>query len=178
MELGALVCTPRNPDCPACPLQRLCKAHRADTVEFRPVASGRQKKIDITMACAILRQGTDFYIQQRLPDDIWGGLWEFPGGRLEAGESPEQAARREVLEETGWKINELSALTTVTHHYTRYRVTLHAFLAALAPDAQKPVLTAASQYAWVSLAQIQDHPFPAGHRQLVAVLRANFPEIR
>jgi len=176
MELGALVCTPKNPDCPACPLQRHCKAHRADTVEFRPVASGRQKKIDITMACVILRRGEHVYIQQRLADDIWGGLWEFPGGRLEAEESPEQAARREVLEETGWEINELRALTTVIHHYTRYRVTLHAFLATLAADAPEPVLTAASQYAWVSLARIQDHPFPAGHRQIVGVLRAHFPE--
>jgi A/G-specific adenine glycosylase len=113
-----------------------------------------------------------------LPDDIWGGLWEFPGGRLEAGESPEQAARREIREETGWEVGELTALATVTHHYTRYRVTLHGFLATLSPAAPEPVLTAASQYAWVSLPHLQDHPFPAGHRRLVAMLYAYFPENR
>jgi len=178
MELGALVCTPKNPDCPACPLQRHCTAHRADTVEFRPVASGRQKKIDITMACVILRKEEMFFIQQRLPNDIWGGLWEFPGGRLEAGESPEQAARREIEEETGWKTNELTMLATVTHQYTRYRVTLHGFLSVLSPTAPEPVLTSASRHAWVSLPQIRDYPFPAGHRQLVEILHAHFPENR
>jgi len=178
MELGALVCTPKNPDCPACPLKPHCQAHRADTVEFRPVPTGKQKKIDITMACGILRKGDFFYIQQRLPDDIWGNLWEFPGGRLEAGESPEQAARREIREETGWEVSELTALATVTHHYTRYRVTLHGFLATLPSTAAHPVLTAASRSAWASLDHIGEYPFPAGHRQLVAALRSHFPENR
>ncbi len=178
MELGALVCTPRNPDCPVCPLQPFCQAHRVDTVEFRPVPTGKQKKIDIAMACGILRKGEAFYIQQRLPDDIWGNLWEFPGGRLEAGESPEQAARREIREETGWEVGELTAFTTVIHHYTRYRVTLHAFFTRLPPTAPEPVLTAASHCAWVSLEHLGDYPFPAGHRQLVAALRVRFPEIR
>ncbi|MCL2790773.1 MAG: (deoxy)nucleoside triphosphate pyrophosphohydrolase [Desulfobulbus sp.] len=123
-----------------------------------------------------MQKGEEFYIQQRLPHDIWGGLWEFPGGRLEAGESPEQAARREIREETGWETGELTILATVTHHYTRYRVTLHGFLATLSATAPEPVLTAASQYAWVSLPHIQDYPFPAGHRQLVEILRHIFQE--
>ncbi|WP_028318997.1 A/G-specific adenine glycosylase [Desulfobulbus elongatus] len=178
MELGALVCTPKKPACTACPLQPHCQAYRADTVEFRPLPADRQKKIDIAMACGILRKGSDFYIQQRLPDDIWGGLWEFPGGRLEAGESPEQAARREIKEETGWDVDGLIPLATVTHHYTRYRVTLHGFLTTLPATAPEPVLTAASRHAWVPLAQLRDYPFPAGHRQLVAALHAHFPEIR
>jgi len=179
MELGALVCTPKKPTCAFCPVQMHCRAHRADTVEFRPLPTGRQKKIDITMACGILRQGSNYFIQQRLPDDIWGGLWEFPGGRLEAGESPEQAAIREIREETGWQVTGLVPFATVTHQYTRYRVTLHSFLGTLPSSLAKPELTAASQYAWVSLAQLPDYPFPAGHRQLVAALGTKFfPEIR
>lgn len=179
MELGALVCTPKKPACTSCPVQIHCRAYRADTVEFRPLPSSRQKKIDITMACGILRRGSEFFIQQRLPDDIWGGLWEFPGGRLEEGETPEQAAVREIREETGWQVNGLVPLTTVIHHYTRYRVTLHGFLCSLPRSSTEPVLTAASQYAWVSLAQLPDYPFPAGHRQLVTTLRmTSFPEIR
>ena len=179
MELGALVCTPKKPACTTCPVQIHCRAHRADTVEFRPLPSSRQKKIDITMACGILRRGSEFFIQQRLPDDIWGGLWEFPGGRLEEGETPEQAAIREIREETGWQVNGLVPLTTVIHHYTRYRVTLHGFLCSLPRSSTEPVLTAASQHAWVSLDQLPDYPFPAGHRQLVTTLRmTSFPEIR
>lgn len=172
MELGALVCTPKKPACTLCPVQIHCRAHRADTVEFRPLPTGKQRKIEITMACGIIRNGQEYFIQQRLPDDIWGGLWEFPGGRLEEGERPEQAAAREIEEETGWRISDLTPFTTVVHHYTRYRVTLHGFTCELPYGAAAPSLTAASRYAWVPLAQLGDYPFPAGHRQLVAALRA------
>lgn len=159
------------PDCPACPVQAHCTALRRDTVEFRPLPTARDKRIDIVMACVILCRGDRFFIQQRLADDIWGGLWEFPGGRLEENETPLAAARRELVEETGWQVERLEPLDTVIHHYTRYRVTLHAFIAALPGDAGAARLTAAQQSAWVTAAQLADYPFPAGHRRLAQHLR-------
>jgi A/G-specific adenine glycosylase len=174
MELGALVCTPKKPACAICPVQMHCRAFRSDTVEFRPLPGSKQQKIEIVMACGIMRKGSKFFIQQRLHDDIWGGLWEFPGGRLEQGESPLEAAIREIKEETGWQVGKPVPFSTVIHHYTRYRVTLHSFLCFLPTSMPEPVLTAASQYAWVSLAQLAQYPFPAGHRQLVAALNQYF----
>jgi A/G-specific adenine glycosylase len=170
MELGALVCTPKKPACPLCPVQPHCRAYRADTVEFRPLPPARHKRIDIIMACGVIQVGKQFFIQQRLADDIWGGLWEFPGGRLLEGESPEQCALREVEEETGWQVSEPAFFATVVHHYTRYRVTLHAFICRPPDPLPEPVLTAASRCAWVPLARLADYPFPAGHRQLVTAL--------
>ena len=180
MELGALVCTPKKPACAICPVQQHCRAHRADTVECRPLPSGKHKKIEIVMACAILQHQGKFFIQQRLTEDIWGGLWEFPGGRLEEGEQPMQAAIREVAEETGWQVSDLTAFTTVVHHYTRYRVTLHGYLGELRTAPIPPALTAAQQYAWVSMVELAQYPYPAGHRLLVAALREGgfFPENR
>lgn len=171
MELGALVCTPKKPTCTVCPVQQHCRAYRADTVEFRPLPSSKQKKIDIIMACAILHYHGKYFIQQRLSEDIWGGLWEFPGGRLEEGEHPQQAAMREVTEETGWQVSDLSPFQTVVHHYTRYRVTLHGFVGLLTASPIPPALTAAQQYAWVGLDELAQYPFPAGHRLLVAALQ-------
>ena len=174
MELGALVCTPRRPDCPACPVQAHCLALHRDTVEFRPLPTARDKRIDIVMACVVLCRDDRFFIQQRLADDIWGGLWEFPGGRLEDGETPTAAARREVAEETGWQVGQLEPLDTVIHHYTRYRVTLHGFVGALPEGAGAAQLTAAQRSAWVTAAQLADYPFPAGHRRLAQRLRRDF----
>ncbi len=171
MELGALICTPKKPACTICPVQDHCLALRADTVDLRPLPAARQQRIDIVMACGIIRRGSLFFIQQRLLDDIWGGLWEFPGGRLQEEETPVEAAVREVDEETGWRVSELMSFTTVVHHFTRYRVTLHSFFCTGPTPLTEPVLTAASQYAWVSLAQLSDFPFPAGHRQLVKALQ-------
>ena len=174
MELGALVCTPRRPDCPACPVQDHCLALRRDTVEFRPLPTARDKRIDIVMACVVLCRDDRFFIQQRLADDIWGGLWEFPGGRLEDGETPLAAAQREVAEETGWQVGQLEPLDTVIHHYTRYRVTLHGFVAPLPEGAGEVRLTAAQRSAWGTAAQLADYPFPAGHRRLAQRLRRDF----
>ena len=174
MELGALVCTPRRPDCPACPVQDHCLALRRDTVEFRPLPTARDKRIDIVMACVVLCRDDRFFIQQRLADDIWGGLWEFPGGRLEDGETPLVAARREVAEETGWQVGQLEPLDTVIHHYTRYRVTLHGFVGHLPENIGEVRLTAAQRSAWVTAAQLADYPFPAGHRRLAQRLRRDF----
>lgn len=171
MELGALVCTPKNPECRFCPLTPHCLALTRDTVALRPVLSKRPGRIDISMACGIIERHGLIYIQQRLENDIWGGLWEFPGGRLEEGETPAQAATREILEETGWQVRLKNSYRTVIHYYTRYRVTLHSFFCSLeAGQSLEPTLTAASRHAWVDKATLLQYPFPAGHRQLVAGL--------
>ncbi len=172
MELGGLVCTPREPGCGLCPVQTECLAYHHATVAQRPCRKrARRKQVVIEMACCLIWNRQRLYIQQRLSDDVWGGLWEFPGGQLEPGESPAEAARREVLEETGLRLGRLALLATVVHHYSHYRVILHGFMARLASPDQQPVLRAASHCHWVQVDDLERYPFPAGHRQLVAKLR-------
>jgi A/G-specific adenine glycosylase len=170
MELGALVCTPKNPDCSNCPVQQQCRALEAGTVAERPVKEAGKQVIDIVMACTILIRDKKIFIQQRQYEDVWGGLWEFPGGRMKTGESPAETAVRELLEETELQPGPLETYTTVTHFYTRYRVTLHSFLAEMKGNVQ-PRLHAALQYRWVSPDELEKYPFPAGHRRLVEKLK-------
>lgn len=173
MELGALICTPKKTDCPACPLMEHCEALQADTVSQRPLPKTRKKVVDIVMACGIIWRDGAVYIQQRLEEDIWGGLWEFPGGRLKNGESPENAVVREIQEETAFVVQDIQPFKTVTHHYTKYRVTLHGFFCSLAKPGHKPVLQAASQYRWIAVPDLAAFPYPSGHRQLVQALLKN-----
>lgn len=170
MELGALVCTPKRTDCHSCPLKSHCKALQAGTVNLRPVPAKPKKVIDIVMACGIIQQDGKVYIQQRLEDDIWGGLWEFPGGRLKEGESPENGVVREIEEETAFAVKDVKPFKTVIHYYTKYKVTLHAFFCRLTSSGEKPVLQAASQYRWSDVAELAGYPYPSGHRQLVQAL--------
>ena len=168
MELGALICKPKNPDCPTCPVHQCCQALEAGTVAERPVPGKKQQKIEIVMACAIISQGDQLYIQQRLAKDVWGDLWEFPGGRLKDGETPMQAATREVAEETEFRVIDLREFSTVVHYYTKYRVTLHSFYCQLQEDCQPtPALHAASQFQWVNRSELNNFAFPSGHRKLI-----------
>ena len=172
MELGALVCKPKNPQCDACPLRNHCRALATDSIGRRPVPAKKEQKIDITMSCALIFHADRLFIQQRLADDVWGGLWEFPGGRLKEGETSKQAARREVFEETEFLVIDLQPFATVVHHYTQYRVTLHSFCCSLSRRKTTPVLHAASRFHWATMQELREYPFPSGHRQLISKLLA------
>lgn len=167
MELGALVCTPRNPDCSSCPLRPRCRALRGHTVDKRPVLKEKQPSVRIEMATGILLRKGKIFIQKRPAAGVWPNLWEFPGGRLEPGESPEAALIREYREETEWEIDALEKLRIVRHSYTRYRVTLHGYCCRLAPGSGAPVLHAAQEYRWVEPTELANFAFPTGHRQLI-----------
>ncbi len=67
-------------------------------------------------------------IQQRRDGTDCAGLWEFPGGKLETGESPRMALQRELKEELGIEISKLSFLSTLNHDYEHAHVSLHSYL--------------------------------------------------
>ncbi len=174
MELGALICTPKNPACPQCPLTSFCIAHRDGLIPVRPVLQKGREQITIEMATGVLAHPHGhglFFIQQRLADDVWGSLWEFPGGRLKDEESPEQAIIREFFEETGFTVRVDKKITSITHYYTRYKVILHCFLCTLdvleSAECPDPILYAAQEYRWVSFPELAEFAFPAGHRKLI-----------
>ena len=92
------------------------------------------------MATGILKRDGRLLIQKRKSHGVWANLWEFPGGRLESGETPEMALVREYAEETELKIGRLEKITTVRHSYTIYRVTLHCYFCSLEDTGFEPVL--------------------------------------
>jgi A/G-specific adenine glycosylase len=125
------------------------------------------------MATGVLNRRGKIFIQQRLADDVWGSLWEFPGGRLKPDETPEEAVVREFEEETGFQVEVTAEIQTVIHHYMRYKVTLHGFSCSLIEDCTEPVLQAAQDFRWVSLHELADYGFPAGHRKLIDYMAAS-----
>lgn len=177
MDFGALVCRPRNPECGICPVGQKCLSYLGNFVEDRPVKKTRQKTIIIEMSTGLLVRNGYVYIQQRLDDDIWGGLWEFPGGRLEEGESPDLAVIREFREETGFHVEVCRKITTVTHFFTKYKVILHCFQCRLKQESILPELHAAQKFHWVKDGQLEGYGFPAGHRKYIDYIKKNCPDI-
>jgi A/G-specific adenine glycosylase len=171
MELGALVCIARNPRCKICPISIHCQAFSADLVAERPVPKGPAKTVFIEMVTGILEHDDRILIQKRKPTGVWPNLWEFPGGRLEPGETPEMALVREYQEETELRVGNLAKITTVQHSYTIYRVTLHCFNCSLMDGRSKPVLHGAQEYRWVRPSELSNFAFPSGHRKLLQFLQ-------
>jgi A/G-specific adenine glycosylase len=171
MELGALVCRPRKPECPACPLAAFCLGRARGTAESRPVLKPGPEIVRIAMACGVLCARGRVYIQKRRRNDVWPGLWEFPGGVLEPGESPEEALVREVREETGLAVAPAGKIAVVRTSYTRYRITLHGFFCQAAPgvdpEADRQLLEA-DEARFVPPADLGLFAFPSGHARLLA----------
>jgi A/G-specific adenine glycosylase len=167
MDLGGLVCKPKNPACDSCPVAEFCAALQAGRVHERPVVTASAKTIPIEMATGVLTCQGLLFIQQRLADDVWGSLWEFPGGRLETGETPEEAVIREYREETGFVVEIIAEITTVIHHYMHYKVVLHAFSCRLTGGCTEPELREAQDFRWVVPQDLARYGFPAGHRKLI-----------
>ncbi len=171
MELGALICR-KKPLCAQCPVQIFCESYRLNIVQERPVPGKRAPISPLLVVTGVLQSEGKIYVQKRLPEGVWGSLWEFPGGRIEEGESPEEAIVREYKEETGFDVEIENKYTVIKHGYTTYRITLHCFGLRLKKGESQPIpiLTAASKYAWASLEDIAKLAMPAAHRKLADIL--------
>ncbi|MDD4700765.1 MAG: A/G-specific adenine glycosylase [Desulfovibrio sp.] len=178
MELGALVCR-KKPLCGVCTLAAFCISLHLGIADQRPVPGKRVVIKPVNAVTGVLRVGEHVFVQKRLPSGVWGNLWEFPGGRVETDETPEQAAVREFMEETGFEVRVTANYGTIRHGYTTYRLTLHCFgleLASPCEDAEAenipegcpppPQLTAALKYRWATPEELENLAMPAAHRKL------------
>lgn len=164
MDLGALICTPRDPTCEACPLSKSCKANQLGVQNQRPVKVSRPEIPHYLVSSAIIRRNQRVLIAQRPPRGLLGGLWEFPGGKVEPGEDLVISLQREICEELGVEINIGSPFGIYQHAYTHFRVTLHAFLCEL--NGRRPRALFHTQIAWSSIANLPDYPMGKIDRQI------------
>jgi A/G-specific adenine glycosylase len=166
MELGALVCRSRDPQCLDCPIRSLCRAARDGTQETIPRPRKlRLEKIEVVVA--IIEESGRILIQQRPAGGLLAGLWEFPGGKVERGESLTSALRREICEELGVGISAIRHLTTVRHAYTRFEATLHAYACRVQKHSR---LATGPRRRWVTLRTIGKYPLPSGSVKIVDFL--------
>ncbi len=165
MELGALICRPKNPLCLLCPVSRFCQAYKSGEQEIIPHPRKRSyKKIEAVVG--IVQKQGKFLIQKRPSNGLLADLWEFPGGKIKKNEKPEEALRREIKEELGTDTTLGELLTTVQHSYTQFQVKLYAFSCSLEsePRASKKSLR------WVTLKGMRRFPFPSGSARIIKCL--------
>jgi 8-oxo-dGTP diphosphatase len=126
-----------------------------------------QKVIDVA-AGLVFREGR-LLITQRRPDDHLGGLWEFPGGKREPGESFEACLRRELIEELGLEVEPGELVESITHSYPEKTVHLRFYRCACGSGELQ--LLGCQAAVWVRLDELNQYHFPAADAKLLQLLR-------
>ena len=163
MELGATHCSRTKPACLLCPVQTLCQANAQGLTDVLPEKTIRKPSPHFYIAGAVIWKQGLIYIQQRPADGLLGGLWEFPGGKQEPGETMEQTTLREIQEETGMQIILGKAWPPVKHAYTHFKITLQLFNATWQqgePETKQP-------YLWVEPQKLCQFAFPKANKVIV-----------
>ena len=125
----------------------------------------------IDVAAALVFREGKLLITQRHPDAHLGGLWEFPGGKRESGETFQECLARELREELGIEIAVGDLVESVTHAYPEKTVHLRFFQCRWLRH--EPRLLDCPAFKWVTPAELQDHQFPAADARLLKRLSRN-----
>ena len=127
MELGATVCTPKSPDCPQCPVRKICAARVMGREREIPPVARRVRVQSAEWVTAAVRFGEAWLFVQRPPTGLWASLWELPSEPLAEGESLEAARNRIAARLPDGCMLEPTSQAPVTRQLTHRRLTFHPF---------------------------------------------------
>lgn len=167
MELGAMVCTPRNPQCLPCPARKICLACQEQRTSELPNLVKREAPTARRFIAFVIEHHGKYLVRQRPEGIVNSHLWEFPNVEIvdhaDSTKADEALLAREFL---GCAPDTVEFLGTVKHSITRYRITLNAYLTGFKP---RP---AGLEGVWKSPAAMRRLAFTAAHKKL-ASLAAN-----
>ncbi|BAQ60039.1 mutator mutT protein [Geminocystis sp. NIES-3708] len=124
------------------------------------------KKIGIAV---IINDKQEILIDKRLPTGLMANLWEFPGGKIEKGETPQDCIKREIKEELGVDIIINHHLLDITHRYSEFIVTLSVYICEIITG--KPKTLECAEIRWVTVSQLDDFEFPSANQEIILALR-------
>jgi A/G-specific adenine glycosylase len=169
MELGAMVCKPQHPHCTRCPLEKACLADRFGLVTEYPKKVKKPSTPVYRIAVGVVFKSSRVLITRRKPAGLLGGLWEFPGGRIHAGETPAEACIREIKEEVNLTVGIDAWLIQVKHAYTHFKVIMEVFCCRYISGRVK--LQGPVDFRWLELRQLDDYPFPKANHKFIGELK-------
>ena len=169
MELGAMVCTAKNPACDQCPVQKYCAAYSAGDPQRLPVKAKKKPRPHHTLCAGIVWHNDKVLITQRPQNGLLGGLWEFPAGTQRDGESLQDTCVRGIRETAGIDVEISDRYRTVKHAFTHFSITLHAFQCHYVKGRARPL--GCDNLAWVVRADFNTYAFSRTSRRLIEYLQ-------
>ncbi len=123
----------------------------------------------VRVVAAVIERDGNYLITQRRPSAVLGGLWEFPGGKVETNESDEQALVRELRERVGVDVTIKGRVAQRQHTYDGYSVELSLYQATITPG-QEPHAAKVADFRWVASSDFEKYPFPAADQATMDLL--------
>jgi A/G-specific adenine glycosylase len=163
MDLGANLCVPKRPACPACPLEDLCRGRQAGWENEIPVRRRKKPTPTVVEIGLLLTRNGRILARRRPLEGLLGGLWEFPTARVEAGENPDATAKA-LLERLGFR-GELAPALEVRHAYSHFRLSLHLFSGQVT-EAAHPSANETGR--WFSAGELSALPLHGAHKKALS----------
>jgi len=120
------------------------------------------------VTAGLIQNNGKILITQRQLNDTFGGFWEFPGGKQQAGETLEQCLTREIAEELNLQIRADKKVMSVTHRYDAMVITLHVFWCTVLHGS--PETSGVQDWRWVDLAAIEQYDFTEADKRVIEKL--------
>lgn len=174
MELGALVCRPKNPECEICPLAGLCLACRHHRTADYPKRQPSRKIPHRHMAIGVILKKGNMLAVRRPTDGFLGGLWEFPGAPIADKPMNRHGVETMLRDLTGLTVAMERRLTRIRHAYTHFTLTGDVYLCRHV--AGRVRLKDASGHRWVTLGSITHLPLHKATHKFLDALSAALAE--
>lgn len=170
MDLGATLCSRHRPACEVCPWQTACAAYNQNVQLEIPMTETRaplpHKRIGVAV---VWNEQGQILIDRRPQSGLLGGLWEFPGGKIEPGETVEACIQRELQEELAIDVEVGDRLITIDHTYSHFKVTLNVFHCRHVSGDPQPI--ECDEVRWVDVTDLDQFPFPKANGQIIDAIK-------
>jgi A/G-specific adenine glycosylase len=164
MDLGSMICTPKEPRCLSCPLKNLCQGYLSGKPERYPPRTIKKTIPHITAVSAIIEKDKKVLLHQRPPKGLLGGLWEFPNWKIEETERLGNYIKKEI----GMNVKVKESIGTFQQTYSHFKLTLHVYHCQTS--------NAKGKGRWVPIRKLPLFPMSRIHRRIAQTIQVRGSE--
>jgi A/G-specific adenine glycosylase len=168
MDLGSMLCIPKDPQCPRCPLRHLCKATASGAPERYPSKVAKKKIPHITAISALIQKDGRVLLNKRPPNGLLGGLWEFPNWKIEEKRRLRLRLRlrlrNHIKKEMGMNVEVKESIGVFHQTFSHFKLTLHIYQCQSSNSNKK------RKGKWIPIKNLDQLAMPKIHRKIANVL--------